>query len=115
MTITLRICLVAVSLLTAAWIVREIKKAKIKIEDTVFWIGFSILLILLSVFPGIVVWGSTITGVQSPANFIFLVIIFVLLVKLFRMTVRISQLEHKLQTLTQTVAIQNFNKRNDDQ
>ena len=44
-------------------------------------------------------------GIQSPVNFIFLAIIFVLIIKLFRMTIRVSQLSSKLQTLTQDFAL----------
>jgi len=109
MTLTLRIVLFLASVVTAAWILIEIRKAKVRIEDSIFWIFFSLVLILLSIFPKIVILGAKVTGVQSPTNFIYLVIIFILLVKLFRMTVRISQLDSKLQTLAQTIAIQNHN------
>lgn len=111
MTITLRIILLLASLLSAAWILLNIKKAKVRIEDSVFWIFFSVVLILLSVFPDIVIWGAKITGVQSPVNFVFLTIIFVLLIKLFRMTIRLSQLDSKIQTLTQSLAIKNYNEK----
>lgn len=105
MSATLRVILVVMSLLCAGWMFYNIRKAKIRIEDTVFWIFFSILLIVFSVFPRIVVWGAKITGVMSPANFIFLAVIFVLMVKLFRMTIRVSQLDSRLQTLAQNIAL----------
>lgn len=112
MSIVLRISLIIVSVLCAVFIVSNIRKARVKIEDSVFWVCFSVLLIILSIFPGIVIWGSEVTGVQSPANFIFLVIIFLLIIKLFGQTVRISKLESKLQTLAQTVAIERHNEEN---
>jgi len=63
----------------------------------------------MSLFPNVVEWGALITGVQSTVNFVFLVIIFVLLLKLFRLSIRLSQVENKLQTFAQTYAIDKFN------
>jgi hypothetical protein len=50
-------------------------------------------------------------GIESPANFVFLVIIFILLLKVFMMSLKISLLEHKLRTLVQNVAIEDNKKR----
>lgn len=105
MTMTLRIVLVVVSILNCAWILLRIRKAQVKIEDSVFWILFSAMLIFMSVFPGMITWGTEIVGVQSPVNFVFLAIIFVLLLKVFRLSIRVSQLESKLQAFVQRYAI----------
>lgn len=115
MSITLRIALIVVSVCTCSWVLRSIRKAQIKITDSVFWILFSFVLLMISLFPQIVSFFSDLTGVQSPSNFIFLVIIFVLIVKIFRMSLRISQLESKLQTLAQHMAIrQKENEEKED-
>lgn len=111
MTITLRIVLLLASVLNCVWIIQRIRKAQAKIEDSVFWILFSGLLVCMSIFPQIITWGAAITGVYSPVNFVFLAIIFVLIVKLFRMSIRISQLESKLQTFVQTYAIDKFQSK----
>ena len=105
MSVVLRIVLLAMSLLSAGWILYSIRKAQVRIEDSIFWICFSALLILFSAFPGIVVWGADLLGILSPVNFIFLAIIFVLIIKLFRMTIRMSQMASKIQTLTQNIAL----------
>lgn len=83
----------------------SIRKSKVRIEDSVFWICFSLVLVVISVFPGIIDFGARLAGIQSSQNFLFLVIIFILTVKLFRMTVRVSQLDSKLQGLAQSAAI----------
>jgi len=62
----------------------------------------------MSLFPQLITWGALITGVQSTVNFVFLVIIFVLMLKLFRLSIRLSQVESKLQTFAQTYAIDKF-------
>ena len=105
MTITLRIVLMIVSLLNCVWTLSSIRKARIKIESSIFWIVFSIVLLVISFVPELVEFGADLLGVQSPSNFIFLVIIFLLILKLFRLTMYLSQLEKKVDNLVQRYAI----------
>lgn len=105
MTMVLRGVLIVASVLNCWWIIRRIQKAQAKIEDSVFWICFSGVLIVMSVFPELVIWGARVTGVQSPVNFVFLCIIFILMVKIFRLSVKVSLLESKLQGLAQRYGI----------
>lgn len=108
MTVVLRVILVIASLLNCFWIIHRICKSQARIEDSIFWIFLSGVLILMSVFPQIVIWGAKITGVQSPVNFVYLCIIFILLVKVFRMSLRISALEARLQKLAQRYGIDTY-------
>ena len=105
MTIVLRAVLIAASLLNCWWIIHRIRKAQAKIEDSVFWVCFSGVLIVMSLFPKLVIWGARATGVQSPVNFVFLCIIFILMVKIFRLSVKLSIVESKLQELAQRYGI----------
>lgn len=105
MTITLRIVLIMVSLLNCVWTLSSIRKARIKIESSIFWILFSVVLLLISFVPELVELGADLLGVQSPANFVFLVIIFLLILKLFRLSMYLSQLEKKVDYLVQRYAI----------
>lgn len=105
MTMMLRLVLIVVSVATTLLIMRKIRQSKMKIEDSVFWIGFLFLLILFSVFPQIAYVLSDLAGTQAPVNFIFLFVIFLLMVRMFRMTVKISQLETKVKELAQKMAI----------
>ena len=75
------------------------------IEDSLFWIGFSFMLILFSIFPQIVFKMSDLVGTQSASNFIFLFIIFVLIVRMFQMSMKISQMEAKFKDLVARMAI----------
>ena len=106
MTTVLRIVLVIVSVLTTWMIMRKIRTSQMRIEDSIFWIGFSFMLIFFSVCPQIVYWMSDLSGTQTPVNFIFTFIIFVLIVRMFRMTVKISQLETRLRDLVERIAIE---------
>lgn len=106
MTTVLRAVLIIVSVLTTFMIMRKIRKSQMRIEDSIFWIGFSFMLILFSIFPQIVYFMSDLSGTQTPVNFIFTFIIFVLIMRMFRMTVKISQLETRLRDLVEQLAIE---------
>ena len=101
----LRVCLIVGSLITAVYVLRRVRHAKIQIEDTIFWLLFSGVLLVLAVFPGIAYWASRLLGFQSPINFVYIVVIFLLLVKQFLLSIRISQLDSRLRILTEQVAL----------
>ena len=103
--ILLRVCLIVGSLITAVYVLRRVRHAKIQIEDTIFWLLFSGVLLVLAVFPGIAYWASRLLGFQSPINFVYIVVIFLLLVKQFLLSIRISQLDSRLRILTEQVAL----------
>lgn len=110
MTILLRAVLIAASLFNCWWIIHHIRKAQAKIEDSVFWVCFSGVLIVMSLFPDLVVWGAAVTGVQSPVNFVFLCIIFILIMKIFRLSVKLSIVESKLQELAQRYGVDHLKR-----
>lgn len=111
MSMMLRITLIAASVLTTAAILHKIRRSKVQIEDAIFWVLFSGVLIMFSVFPQVAYLLSDLVGIQAPSNFIFMLVIFLLLVKIFAMSVRISQLEAKLRELVQVIAIDNLEKQ----
>ena len=105
MTTVLRGVLILMSLLVLVIMVRKIRQSRAKIEDSMFWVFFALLLVVFSIFPQAANWLSDLVGTMSTANFIFLLIIFLLLVKCFSMSMRISQLETKLKELVQKIAL----------
>lgn len=105
MSVALRVLLIVVSLLTVMIVLKKIRKAQLQIEYTLFWVIFCGILVVLSIFPGIAVWFADLLGLQSPSNLIFLVIIFVLMIKIFNQTLEISKLDAKIQKLVQHEAL----------
>ncbi len=110
MSVELRVMLIAASLISLAYVIRKIRKSKMRIDDAVFWIIFSAVLIVLSIFPVIVYKLSELVGTKSPANLIYLIIIAIMLIKIFTMSIRMSALETKLIELTQKVALDEYDK-----
>lgn len=105
MTITLRVVLVIISLLTFIYVGRKIRKSQMQLEAAVFWIIFSILITVLSIFPQIAYYASQLLGFMATVNFIFLVVIFLLIWKVFLLSIKLSQLEDKIVSLTQEMSL----------
>lgn len=105
MSVTLRVLCVLGAAITFACIASQIRRAKIRIEDSIFWILFSGLLLLIAIFPGIAFFFSRLLGFQATSNFVFLVVIAVLLVKEFTNTMQISMLRHRINELAQDRAL----------
>lgn len=112
MTIGLRIVLLVVALFSCIFVVRKIRKAQMRIEDTLFWIVIATGTLGLGIFPQIAFWFAKVLGISAPVNFVFLVFIFILLFKVFILTVQISQLQEKIKNLTQTIAIKQCDNEN---
>ncbi len=113
-SLTLRILLIAGALLTLLFMLYRIRMAKMQIKDSIFWIFFTIFLLIIAIVPEIALWLSNLIGIQSPINLVLLLIIFILVVQLFSACMRISQLDAKLRKLSQRVAI-NEKNRNDEE
>ncbi len=106
MSVALRILLIVVSVMNTLNILRRIRKSKLQIEYSIFWLLFSMVLIVISVFPQIVIKLAQLIGFQSPANMVFLLVIFALMFKSFQSTLEISQLQYKIEELTQKIALE---------
>ena len=106
MSTTMRILLIAGSLLTAFYVLRRVRKSRMRTEDSVFWLVFSLVLVLMGVLPDLVTGLASRIGVMSAANLVFLIVIFLLIIKLFLMDQRISALQRQTVETAQSVAIQ---------
>lgn len=86
-------------------IIRKIRKAKLQIEDGIFWVLVSMMFVVFSLFPPVADFLAHMLGIYATVNFLFLFMIFLLLMRVFAMTIRISQLETKVKELVQKLAI----------
>ena len=110
MTIWFQIVLIFVSLATVTFILRGIRKSQVQINDSLFWIFFSLVLLVFSVFPKLAEIIARALGIVSAVNFIFLFIIFLLLINQYQLTVRLSKLDTKFKNLVQTISLRGKDK-----
>ena len=87
-------------------ILKKIRQSKLQIEYAIFWIIFSGILLIFSVFPFLVALVTRLIGMELPVNFIFLLFILILILKAFFQTIETSALENKVRNLTQRLAIE---------
>lgn len=108
LSLALRIILIVAAVGLIAFLLHSIRKTKMGIDDSIFWLGFSLLILIMSIFPEIPSWLSNVIGFMSPVNFVFLFFIFVLIIRDFLSNRRISQLENRVKELTQQIALDRF-------
>ncbi len=114
MSISLRILLIAVSVVSVIYAMRKIRKAQLNIDDSIYWIMVSVILLALSIFPQIATFAAKLLGFEAPTNFVLVFMIFVVLAKLFQVSVDLSIAKHRLNLLIQKTALAN-KKASDDE
>ena len=105
MSLVLRIVLIVAAVALVALVIAGVRKSRMRIEDSLFWIVLSLIILLLSIFPYIGYWASYLLNMQSPISFVMLFFIALLIAKCFSLARQVSQLENKLKELTQRVAV----------
>ena len=114
MTLLFRIILLAVCLFTYFFLHHSIKKERMRIEESIFWLILSLLLLVFSIFPGIPDILARLLGIYSTANFLFLFVIFILLLRLFYVNAALGKLEERVKTLVQNEALRDRREREQD-
>lgn len=111
MTPLFRVVLVVVSIGTLATVLKRIQKSKLTIEDSIFWILLAMMFVIFALFPIVPDTLARLLGIYSTANFLFLFMIFILLMRMFSMSMRISTLEDKIRKLVQELALRDKDAR----
>ena len=105
MSVLLRGVLLIAAAFSTVWIIYRIRRAKVRLEDTLFWIGMSVILLILGAFPQVSYWAAAKLGIQTPSNFVFLVMICLLFEKVLTMSILHSQMEDKYVTMAAEMAL----------
>lgn len=111
MGLTLRIIFVVLSILSFALCIKRIKQSRLKITNSVLWILGSFVLILMAIFSEAVSWIATQLGFMATVNFVFFVLIGLLLIQAFVDNIRICTLNEKIKDLNHYIAIQDYENK----
>ena len=103
--IILRIFLIVIAALFAYIVIRNTIKKKIIEKESMIWVLITILIILLSAVPNIIIWFAHYLGVEYAPTLLFVVTSLILLLMVFRHSQKISELEHKTKDLAQRIAL----------
>jgi len=106
MSIMLRALCVVGAAITFFIVARRVHKARVRLDDAIFWILLSFGLLVIAVFPQIPYALAAFFGFQATSNFVFCAVIVLLLLREFHNTLKISALSSRLDELVQEQALQ---------
>lgn len=110
MTVLLRGLLIIISIITFIFVILKIRKSQLAIVDSVVWILLSLFLVFMSFFGSVMDSISRMFGFYSTVNFVFTLILFILLAIVFTQTVKISILNEKVKNLNHYIALKEKDK-----
>lgn len=105
MSIQLQIVLIVLTVLLFLYLIREVRKGRLRTDYAVGWIFSSIALVIVAVFPQIPVFGAKLLGVISTANIVFAFIIMLLIILVYLLFAKVSILEEKQKNLIQEIGL----------
>ena len=105
MSIAFRLLLILGAAAALIFVVVKVRKGHLKTADSVFWVIFAAVLVLIAIVPQLIYWLADVFGIQSPANLVFFLLLIVLIIREFMMTMRVARLRSQVVTLTQEAAI----------
>ena len=114
MSIAFRILLIIAAVWAFLFVINEVRKAKLLISDCLPWFFSMAIFVVLALFPQIAIWCAAVLGIQSPVNLVFLSIIGILIIRIFKLTLKVSQLDSKLKDLTQNIAIYETDRKDQE-
>lgn len=102
-----RIVMALVAVCVLLYIMRKIGKKRLQVHYAIYWTIFTVLIVFFCIFPNVINYFANIFNVQVSVHLFLIGFSFLLLIKLFDDTVRISALERKIENLTQNIAVKN--------
>ena len=113
MTLVLRILLLIGALFAMGIVINSVRKSKIRISDSVYWVVSAGILVLFALIPQLAYFFSSLFGFMSPANFVLLLVIVMTLIRLFHQSCAISKLTYKVEQLSSELALRDKDARDE--
>ncbi len=107
----LRLLLIVITFFSLLVTVRISKKVKMELSDAINWFFVAFFLTVSAVFPEILIFASSIMGIETASNAVFAILIFLLLVIVFYQNIKISRTAIRLKEITQKLSILEKNVR----
>ena len=113
MTLVLRILLLIGALFAMGIVINSVRKSKIRISDSVYWVVSAGILILFALIPQLAYFFSGLFGFMSPANFVLMLVIVLMLIRIFHQSCAISKLTYKVEQLSAELALRDKDARDE--
>ena len=113
MTLVLRILLLIGALFAMGIVINSVRKSKIRISDSVYWVVSAGILVLFARIPQLAYFFAGLFGFMSPANFVLLLVIVMMLIRIFHQSCAISKLTFKVEQLSAELALRDKDARDE--
>lgn len=113
MTLVLRILLLIGALFAMGIVINSVRKSKIRISDSVYWVVSAGILVLFALIPQLAYFFSGLFGFMSPANFVLMLVIVLMLIRIFHQSCAISKLTYKVEQLSADLALRDKDARDE--
>lgn len=100
-----KIFIILIIILFLLYIGRMLKKGKIEFKYAFLWIGTSLIVLLITVFPSILAFFSSLIGIELPVNLVYFLGIILNLVITFAITASYSKLKEMVYKNTQYISL----------
>lgn len=105
MDVKMRVFLIIATVFCFYFLIKSVRRGKLRTDYALGWILASLCLIIIGCFPVIVYFVSSILGIISPANAVFMFIIFLLILLVYILFNKVSMLEEKQKDIIQELAL----------
>jgi len=82
-----------------------LRRRRLRERHAIWWFVAGVLALIVSVFPGTLLWGSKLIGVEVPTNLIFFVSIAILFLVCLQASAELTELESKTRRLAEQTAL----------
>ena len=113
MTLVLIILLLIGALFAMGIVINSVRKSKIRISDSVYWVVSAGILVLFALIPQLAYFFSGLFGFMSPANFVLMLVIVLMLIRIFHQSCAISKLTYKVEQLSAELALRDKDARDE--
>ncbi len=96
---------IVISIFSILYVVTVVKKKKLSIKASFWWIFGSVLMLILSIFPYSIDWVAKQMNIEYPPSLLFLFCIIFLVFIIFKLNRQISEIELKVIELGQELAV----------
>ncbi|MGP1597918.1 DUF2304 domain-containing protein [Peptoanaerobacter stomatis] len=111
MTNKLRVYVIILSAIFIIYLINMIRKNKINLKYILSWISISTGILIIALFPSILNLFSNFLGVKDPMNALYFLGFIFLIIVVFSLTVAQSRLSDKVKSLSQEIALNNYEKK----
>ncbi len=101
----IRLLAIAASLVYLCGVIAALRGARMAVRQSLLWLGSGLIFLLVSIYPGPLLWLATSLGFVAPSNAAFVVWLLALTALLFYQSVTTSRHTLQIKKLSQELAL----------